>query len=387
MSDAKGFEEFEEEDVELEADTASVEDSTPIPDCEGIDRDGWSGKALLARHTDGSDFAEVIIITADPNACVDGLTRLGKDDVGIIILEVYNGDPGVGDMCLRWPMRQVFYLGDNGYVSVYDHARKRHAIDKQLQGDRKRAGLRQYRYNRRTRAEAAFNKRAEMVSHESIAEAFAKVCCDEQCIQKFPPSTIRALRTEMHMQSFQVKTSKNLDVHKMMRTGATGGTQLVTIEGIDICPVAWRIVHNIPLRTFERYKAKAKAGVRGAPHGNFQQSKSRTATIQAIETLRSLLEQTADHMPHLSRTLRNGQKVGLKVLPAGTEWKQLLGIVNEVRLLCTWNTVYGINLSRTWLQCFIAQEIQWKFCDIHRITCSLAALRRRHVSLSVCRQT
>ena len=93
----------------------------------------------------------------------------------------------------------------------------------------------------------------------------------------------------------------------------------MTVEGINICPQAWKIIHNVPQHTFDRYKAKAKRDVRGAPHGNCKRTKARTATLQAIQTLRSLLEASADHMPNLSQTLQNGKKVGLKVLPAGTD--------------------------------------------------------------------
>ena len=328
--------------MNLEGAAKSNDASTPIPDCEGIARDGWSGKALLARHGDGSDFAEVIIITASPGACIDGQSRLGKDDVGIVVLEVFNGDPSIGDTCLRWPMRRLFYHGDNGYVSVYDHARKRDAIEKELEQNRKRAGKRQYRYNRRTRKIAVIDKATKMLSRESIADVFVRFCCDKECTSKFRPSTIRTLRTEMHLQTFQVKATKNLDVHRTIHDGVQRGEKLVTVEGINVCLRAWRILHNIPLRTFERYKAKANTNVRGGPHGNSNTTKRRTATVQAIETLRSLLEGRADHMPHLSHTLPTGEKVSLKVLPAGTEWKQLLAAVNEVGMThcCTFFEIH-----------------------------------------------
>jgi len=134
----------------LDASIDSEEDTNPIPNCDGIDRDGWSGKALLARHADGSDFVEVIIISSNPNACVDGRNKLGMDDVGIVVLEVYSGDPDLGDLCLRLPMRQVFYNEENRYVNIYDHEHKWQAIDIQLQGNRQRKGVWQYRYDRRT---------------------------------------------------------------------------------------------------------------------------------------------------------------------------------------------------------------------------------------------
>ena len=329
---AQGFQEMEEEDVDLENSAASDVDTSPIPDCEGIDRYGWGGKALLARHADGSDFAEVSIFNADPNACIDGERRLGNDHVGIVVLEVYNGDPNLGDMCLSWPTRQLFDHGDNGHVSVYDHARKRDALDKELEGSRKREGKRQYRYDKRARAAARVDKKAKILSHESIANVFMQPCCDEQCTRKFSPLSIRTLRTEMHLQSFQVKCTKNLEVHKAMHIGVQTGKKVITVEGIDVCARGWRILHNISLRTFHRYAAKARANVRGGPHGNFNRTKKRTSTIQAIESLRPLLEAKADQMPHLSCTLPTGKKVCLKVLPAGTEWKLLLATVNEVRI-------------------------------------------------------
>jgi hypothetical protein len=218
-------------------------------------------------------------------------------------------------------------------------------MDEELQGNRKRTGVRKYRYDRRTRAAALVDRRTQMVSYESIAEVFTELCCDMECIRKFPPSTIRMLRTEMHMQSFHVKSSKNLDVHRAFHKEVGRGKKLVTVEGIDICLHAWRILHSIPLRTFQRYKARAKFGVRGAPHGNLKRTKLRSATVQGIETLRSLLEAAADHMPHLSRTLRTGEKVGLKVLPAGTKWKQFLASVNEVRLGHALGITHGFQLS------------------------------------------
>ena len=113
----------------MSSDNASDIDNSPIPDCEGMDRDGWFGKVLLARHTDGSDFANVIITTTNPNACIDGDNRLCPDDVGIVVLKVYNGDPDIGDACLRWPIRRLLYHGATSYVSVCDHARKRSAIE------------------------------------------------------------------------------------------------------------------------------------------------------------------------------------------------------------------------------------------------------------------
>ena len=65
--------------MDLSSNNASDIDNTPIPDCEGIDRDGWFRKVLPAQHVDRSDFADVIITTTNPNACIDEISRLGPD--------------------------------------------------------------------------------------------------------------------------------------------------------------------------------------------------------------------------------------------------------------------------------------------------------------------
>jgi len=119
---AQGFEENEEEQLDSSESVASDADPSSILDYEGIRRDDWFGKALLAKHADNSNFANVMIITANPNAYINGQSRLGEDDVGIVVLEVLNGDPNVGDMCLCWPMHCLFYHGQIGTFSIYDHA-------------------------------------------------------------------------------------------------------------------------------------------------------------------------------------------------------------------------------------------------------------------------
>jgi len=135
----------------------------------------------------------------------------------------------------------------------------------------------------------------------------------------------------MHLQIFQVKVSKILDIYRMTHDRARRRRKVVTLEGLDICLDAWMMIHKVSCHMLERYKAKAKAEVQAAPHGNTNRMKTRPTTIQAIKTLRLLLEASVDHIPHLSRTLPNREKVCLKVLPIGTEWKQLLASVNEVR--------------------------------------------------------
>lgn len=327
--DVQGFTDYDDADSELECNTDSI-DPDPIPDCEGIGLHGWSGIPLVAKHDDGSIFADVLIVNVDPNTCVDGHRVLGDDNVGIVVLQVENGDVALEDSLMPWPKRQLFHIAAGAEVSVYDHARKRSALDEASSGGRRAPGKRRYRYENRSCAIRSEDKRKALLSEESVSRVYIQRCCTRSCTRKFGVEVVRALRTEMHLQSFQLKSMKNLEVHRAIHDAHGSNSKVITVEGKDICLKAWRIIHNVSLRTFQRYAMRAKRQERGAPHGNSSTSKTRSGSIQAVETLRALLEAKADHMPHMQCTLRSGERVGMKVLPAGTRWNHFLPIVNQV---------------------------------------------------------
>lgn len=327
----QGFTDYDELDSEADSNSVAV-DADPIPNCEGISIDGWSGMALVARHDDGSPFADVIIVNVDPNACVDGHRMLGEDNVGVVVLQVLNGDADLVDTLVPWPKRRLFHCTPGNEVSVYDHARKRSALDEAVNGGVRNPCKRRYRYAYRTRALRTGDRQRQFVSDEALSRVYTQRCCSRSCTRKFGVGMVRALRTEMHLQSFHMKSMKNLEVHRAIHDAFDGNAKVVTLEGEEICVKAWRIIHNVSLRTFQRYAVRARRQERGAPHGNASKCKRRSGSIQAVETLRSLLEAKADLMPHMQCTLRSGERVGMKVLPAGTRWNQLLPIVNQVRL-------------------------------------------------------
>lgn len=99
MPGVHGFTDYDDVESEVESNRDSS-DPGPIPDCEGIGIHGWSGIALIARHDDGSIFADVIIVNVDPNACIDEQRVLGEHNVGIVVLQVENGDVALKDTLL-----------------------------------------------------------------------------------------------------------------------------------------------------------------------------------------------------------------------------------------------------------------------------------------------
>ena len=103
-------------------------------------------------------------------------------------------------------------------------------------------------------------------------------------------------------------------MHKQIHRNADG-RDMITLEGMEVCPKAWTAIMGVHRSSFYRYKVDALIGKRAEQHGNLGTKKPRTHTLQAIATLRTVLESTVDHMSHKSRTKEDGEKVVAMFLP------------------------------------------------------------------------
>ena len=67
-------------------------------------------------------------------------------------------------------------------------------------------------------------------------------------------------------------------------------------------------------------------------HGNLGTKKPRTHTLQATATLRTVLESTANHMPHKLQTKEDGEKVVAMSFPLSFHWNSTLSEINVANL-------------------------------------------------------
>jgi hypothetical protein len=121
---------------------------------------------------------------------------------------------------------------------------------------------------------------------------------------------------------------------------------MITLEGIDVCPVAWYTIMGVSRATYYRWKVNINNGLRAEHHGNAGMVKPRSHTLQAIATLCLMLEKTADHMPHRTTIIETGEKVVSKCLPSSWRWKDSLPEINIVNAQFGLNKVSPSGLSR-----------------------------------------
>ena len=93
-------------------------------------------------------------------------------------------------------------------------------------------------------------------------------------------------------------------------------------------------------------------GERAEQHGNLGTKKPRTHTLQATATLWTMLESTADHMPHKSRTKEDGEKVVAMSLLSSFHWNSTLSEINAANLQLGLKEVSRKGLRRIWRESF-----------------------------------
>jgi hypothetical protein len=184
------------------------------------------------------------------------------------------------------------------------------------------------------------------LSTQSINFASTVNCYSRNCVQPFPRAKIHALRFQFFHEGGQYfKSHCLLDVHKQIHLDAHEN-EMITLEGVDVCPVAWYIIMGVSRATYYRWKVNTNNGLRVEHHGNAITVKPRSHILQATATLRLMLEQTVDHMPHRTTTIETGEKVVSKCLPSSWRWKDSLPEINIVNAQFGLNKVSPSGLSR-----------------------------------------
>ena len=276
----------------------------------------WVGKTISLHNGSGVCIAEGLVRNLQSNAIVGSAGPLGDSQVFVQVSRTFVEEEAPDEWRYpfkSWPIQQVFLEG----VSLFHH-NERNAYNIWLIERSRPLGGRTRTYNNSTRTTPLpLSRNAEfLMTPQSINVVASNTCCTQSCVQHYPRAKIIVLRSRMYDKTtVQFRNHIKLDVHKQFHRDATG-RNVVTLEGIDVCPFAWMKTIGVSLTTFYRNAKSAAAGHAAQNHGNTGLRKPRSHTVVATTTLGAILDRHVDHMPHKTRVLSFGEKVVAKVLPS-----------------------------------------------------------------------
>jgi hypothetical protein len=299
--------------------------------CEGIRRSSWITKAVILTNEAGIEVAKAICHSVDALLVIDMDGKpLGDDRVAVQIAESLS-EVDVPSSWMwsmhSWHISRVYLKG----ASLFDHDQT-HIFKTAASAStrRNRSGVRSYESSRERNEPDNPPRKEALLTAQAIAEVSTKVCCRQNCLQPFPRGEIQAIRSQLYIHGgVYNRQSCLLGVHKQIHHDPYG-REMITLASREVCPSAWCVIHGIHKSTFYRYKEQTKNDKQPEHHGNVGLKKPRTHTVQATATLRLLLDNSADQMPHKSRTLQSGEKVPSMVLPSAFRWRDTLPEINSV---------------------------------------------------------
>jgi hypothetical protein len=276
----------------------------------------------------GEGIASRFVEFARASQTVDGRTTLGNDNVGVVVCEVLQPNSTVACHSLRsWPIKKTLFQG----VSLYDHLRNERSLElDRLSRLGDRCGSRKYDCRLRIPRPRPLKQKDKVIQIFSVNDAALSGCCKHLCMEQFDSTLIYILWHEMHHSDSKSKDALRLGVHRHFHHIKRESRRFCVLEGKLVCMLAWRKIYGVSKTDFYRYKQYAASGRRAQYHGGKGRTKSSGSKLQAVQTMKMLLESKADPMPHKTCNLKTGEKVVQKILLAGTKWKQILKTVNDV---------------------------------------------------------
>ena len=212
------------------------------------------GKCVVLHRADGFLIAREICRNVCSDVVVGSTGPLGESHVAIQISSSLSmaDVPDEWRYSIRaWPIEFVFYNG----ASFRDH-------ELQAQYNSRIAGVSTgpsftkswpYTSTARNPPRSTTTESDCLLRQQNINFVSTRDCCLQHCAQIFPRDKIKTLRERMYVgTSFQFRCHMKLDVHRQSRT-LGDGRKVVTLEGLDVCHIAWRHIMGVSESTFYRY--------------------------------------------------------------------------------------------------------------------------------------
>ena len=130
---------------------------------------------------------------------------------------------------------------------------------------------------------------------------------------------------------------------------ATKKDYVFSCNGKEVCCRAWYEIHGISKTSFYRYRVQFENGVRRSVHGNEGViRKGREHTEMGRAMIRSFVETNSERMPHKSRTMGDGTRETLLVIPSTYKQIDILHDVNKTLERLNYNPMSSTTFNRIW---------------------------------------
>ena len=327
-----------------------------VAESQRLPKSEWITKCVLLKDDNGSFVAIGICHSVCSKLVLGSDGPLDPSRVAVQIVDVLVVEERTSDWMFTlcaWNIVQAFYDGaslyDDDQVAIYKKCLEEPKL--------KKCGSRRlYEYSGRPKLPMRITKAERLLSTKAINLVSSHICCKLNCVQPSSSEKIVAVRNQMWRDSnVRLRKLVKLDVQRQFYNDCNGN-RVVTLEGIDVCSTAWQLIMDVSNATFFRYAEAITFGHRARHHGNYGLKKPREHTVQAIATLRCILEKSVDHMPHKSTTMPTGETVVTKTLLSSFKWKDTLLALNSINSSLELKQISKLGLSRIVNTSFLEYE-------------------------------
>ena len=306
---------------------------------------------------------------------------LGEDYVGVTVLDVFLGNQESIMTHARWPLSLSWFPSSQSLQETIAHFA---AIPIPVDPLAYLGGMLKAPYRFIVRKRRICDK-VSLVTRKTRDSEIQKVsiqdCCSRRCCQFIPQERTLMIQTKFYLKLFDER-------HEYVITSAGhihnfdeyGFLKVITLDGMEVCVPAWYIIHGISKSAYHTYAAMYKGGVLSGDHGNKGVKRPRVGTVQATGTMKSIIDESTDQMPHQMRDISNGRMDTLKYLLAGKNWKRVRRNANEVyscsfsKFLSIWRSPvnpWPNTTSRLWFN--VVQFYSYSFFTFME-TCTAASV-------------
>ena len=324
-------------------------------------REAWKGKKVQLWNEEMSrSIGEGLVMYVYPHDSVN-FGVLGDDNIGIGIEGELEGElesslHDIGTIgLLKWPIKRVTMLDGRTLLQYEDLLNENDVSNMHLDHVSLVEPLSRKRkycfHKRKPKTNIVLAKKFKMVSSEVIQMISTIDCCKNGCCQHAIRESVLALRKEFWNQSLQKRTDYVYDTLSVAcRKNPSGKMDYeFSLNGIEICCRAWYEMHGISKTSFYRYKENFENGVRRCMHGNMGLiRKGRDHTEMGRAIIQRFVENCSERMPHKSRTMQDGTRETLLVIPDMYKQVDILHEVNVSLKELNYQQMSSSTFNRIW---------------------------------------